>query len=122
MTPKRESWSGPSEEDGRLKETSPKHDAKGVDEEPNITKVFHSILGSDSTGKEKYPGLEKFLWDWHAKNQRKPAAKRQENVSVPSRVWWIEDPETLPLTDPSHLCDVCRHIDFGYLLLNSPSQ
>ena len=122
MTANRESWSEPSEEAGRVKETSPKHDAKGADEKPDITEVFRSVLGSDSTGKEKYPGLEKFLWDWHAQNQTKPATKRQEDVSVPSRVWWIEDPETLPLTDPSHLCDVCRHIDFGFLLSNSRSQ
>lgn len=61
------------------------------------------------------------FWDWHAQTHKKPAISGQEAAIKPSRVWWIENPETLPPTDPSHLCVVCQHIDFRYLL-NSPPQ
>lgn len=59
--------------------------------------------------------------DWHAQTYKKPKVKTPENATISSRVWWIENPETLPATDPSHLCVVCKHIDFRYLL-NSPPQ
>lgn len=87
----------------------------------DITELRKSLSGLDASGKELYPGFEKVFWDWHAQTYKKPPVKRQENPAIPSRVWWIENPETLPPTDPSHLCVVCKHIDFRYLL-NSPPQ
>ena len=68
------------------------------------------------------PGLEKVVWDWHAQTYKKPPIQEEEDVTVPSRVWWIENPEILPPTNPSHLCAVCRHIDFRYLLNSPPRQ
>ena len=57
--------------------------------------------------------------DWHPEKHRKPLTKKQIDTTTPLRVWWVVNPDTLPPTDPSHLCVVCQHIDFKYLL-NSP--
>jgi Heterokaryon incompatibility protein (HET) len=32
------------------------------------------------------------------------------------RKWWIESPEVVSEDDPSFLCDVCKHINFQYLI------
>ncbi|PKS06138.1 hypothetical protein jhhlp_007455 [Lomentospora prolificans] len=39
-------------------------------------------------------------------------------MSRPS--WWVEDPSILSDDDPSFLCEVCRHINFRYLIYESP--
>jgi hypothetical protein len=36
--------------------------------------------------------------------------------------WWIESPEAVPEDNPSFLCDVCKHINFHYLILEIPIQ
>jgi len=36
--------------------------------------------------------------------------------------WWIESPEVVPTDDPSFLCDVCKHVNFRYLLFELPLQ
>ena len=87
----------------------------------DITELRKSLSGLDASEKDLYPGLEKVFWDWHAQTCKKAPVKMQENPTIPSTVWWIENPETLPPTDSSHLCIVCKHIDFRYLL-NSPPQ
>ncbi|KAL9065495.1 MAG: hypothetical protein Q9161_008200 [Pseudevernia consocians] len=120
MTENGESSSDTDERDQRAEGTR-RSESSTRDETPNITELRHTLSGLDSSGKELYPGLEKMLWEWHAQTYKKPEKKRQEKATIPSRVWWIENPVTLPLTDPSHLCVVCQHIDFRYLL-NSPPQ
>lgn len=40
--------------------------------------------------------------------------KSSKDATEP-RPWWIENPATL---DESHLCDICRHIDFKFLVKN----
>lgn len=118
------------EVDGRADSTEPsesshhrQHDT-GEDETPDITELRQlrqSLSGLDASGKEMYPGLERTVSDWHAQTYKKPAIERSVDLTVPSRVWWIEDPETLLPTDPSYLCATCRHIDFHYLM-SSPIQ
>lgn len=93
---------------------------KGEDE-TNTTELRQSFSGLDALGKELYPGLEKVFWDWHAETYKKPATEKPFELKVPSRVWWIEEPETLLPTDPSYLCATCQHIDFQYLM-RSPIQ
>lgn len=39
-----------------------------------------------------------------------------EQPGVDAEGWWIEDPEVLPDSDPKHLCDLCRHVNFNLLL------
>ncbi|KAH7067971.1 heterokaryon incompatibility protein-domain-containing protein [Paraphoma chrysanthemicola] len=36
--------------------------------------------------------------------------------------WWIEGPEAVPEDNPSFLCDVCKHINFQYLIFKIPIQ
>src|SRR5436189_4210797 len=38
----------------------------------------------------------------------------------PPRKWWIESPEVVPEDNPSFLCDVCKHINFQYLIYEIP--
>ena len=120
MTENAEGSSNTDEQDWRVDDTR-KSEASGKDKTPDITELRQRLSGLDASGKELYPGLEKVIWDWHAQTHKKPKIKRQENATIPSRVWWIENPETLPPADPGHLCAVCQHIDFHYLL-NSPPQ
>ena len=98
-----------------------RQDDKGEDKTPDITKLRQKFSGLDASGKELYPGLEKFVSDWHAQNDKQPQIEKPVETKAPSWVWWIEDPETLLPTDPSYLCSACQHIDFKYLL-SSPIQ
>ena len=36
------------------------------------------------------------------------------------RRWWLKDPAELDESDPSFLCEICRHIDFHYMLFSTP--
>jgi hypothetical protein len=38
---------------------------------------------------------------------------------APPRKWWIEHPQVVSEDDPSFLCDVCKHIDFKFLIFES---
>jgi hypothetical protein len=38
----------------------------------------------------------------------------------PPEKWWIESPEVVPEDNPSFLCDVCKHINFQYLVFEIP--
>jgi hypothetical protein len=40
--------------------------------------------------------------------------------SLSNRKWWIESPDVLEEGDKSFLCDVCRHINFQFLLFKVP--
>ena len=117
----KEEASGDTHEQNRRAEGDRRSEPSTNDEALDITELRKSLSGLDASGKELYPGFEKVFWDWHMQTYKKPEVKRQENATIPSRVWWVENPETLPPTDPSHLCVVCKHIDFRYLL-NSPPQ
>lgn len=98
------------------------YEKEAEDEKPDNTVLRQSLPPPNASEMTPYPGLEKLVWDWHAQNNKKPVIKKLDNVTIPSRVWWIENPETLPPTDPSHLCAVCQHIDFKYLLKSPPQQ
>ena len=97
----------------RSSETHAEQDENDGDETPDIAELNLTL---------SRPGLEKMVWDWHAQTFKKPAVQKEEDLTAPSRVWWIENPQILPHTDPSHLCVVCRHIDFHYLLNSPPRQ
>ena len=106
-------------------ETSTSTDERGAEGEGTSTEQHKD--GGDKTSEtaelfRQYPGLEKLLWKYQERTYRKPAVQGEGNTTVPSRVWWIENPETSSPTDPSHLCVVCRHIDFHYLLNSPPRQ
>ena len=94
---------------------------EGKDKTPDIAELLPKFSGLDDSGKELYPGLEKVVWKWHDGSYKKPPVKKFD-ATKPSRMWWIEDPELLAPSDPSHLCAVCRHIDFKYLLTSPPQQ
>jgi len=38
---------------------------------------------------------------------------------VPQRKWWIENPQDVPEDDASFLCDVCKHIDFKFVIFET---
>ena len=44
--------------------------------------------------------------------------KHKERIppEAPSRQWWIECPQLSEPSDGGYLCEVCRHIDFKYLI------
>lgn len=99
-------------EGSQSSEEATKQNENGGDGTPDDARLRQTLSG---------PELEKVSRNWHAQTYKEPAIHREEDATVPSRVWWIEDPKTLPPTDPGHLCVICRHIDFQYLL-NSPSR
>jgi hypothetical protein len=41
---------------------------------------------------------------------------------TPQRKWWVEHPQVVPEDDPSFLCDVCKHLDFKFLIFKSTLQ
>lgn len=108
--------------DTRSSETAAQQDINGRDETTNITQLRQSLSGLDASGNELYPELEKVFWNWHAETYKECATRVEEDISAPSRLWWIANPETLPPTDPGHLCVICRHINFQYLLHSPPQQ
>lgn len=104
-------------------------DGRGEDTQPSKTPTEQDKndgAGTPDTAESHLtlprPGLEKVVWDWYAQTNRKSPGQKEEDVTVPSRVWWIENPDILPPTNSSHLCVVCRHIDFQYLLKSPPRQ
>ena len=68
------------------------------------------------------PDLQNVLLNCRSDSYKMAAIQRKVDAILSSKVWWIENPEVLLPTDPSHLCIVCRHIDFRYLLNSPPRQ
>ena len=62
---------------------------------------------------------EKVFWQ-HIGNK----TPKREEVALPeppSRRWWKEHPQVSEVQDENYLCEVCRHIDFEYLI-DSPIE
>ena len=67
--------------------------------------------------REKF--TEKVFWQYIGNK----TPKREEVVlpEPPSRRWWKERPQVSEVQDEHYLCEVCRHIDFEYLI-DSPLE
>ncbi|MCJ1424050.1 hypothetical protein MMC29_001937, partial [Sticta canariensis] len=70
-------------------------------------------------------------WTWYGNTYPKPAPQKQdvpgnkpiqEKAETPFRRWWIESPQESQADEPDYLCETCRHIDFKYLINDSPLE
>ncbi|KAI4231922.1 MAG: hypothetical protein L6R40_007577 [Gallowayella cf. fulva] len=50
-----------------------------------------------------------------------PDPKAYVSPEKPSRKWYLADPPMLEISEPGYLCDICRHVDFRYLI-NAPLE
>lgn len=50
-----------------------------------------------------------------------PDPKASNLPEKPSKKWFLPNPQTLQESEPGYLCEVCRHVDFKYLV-NAPLE
>lgn len=103
--------------------TEPQHVTDG--EMPaSLTDLIKAIELDPSYWRNTAPDIrarftEKVFWEYIG-NQ---TSKRKEVILAepPSRRWWIECPQVLEIHEENYLCEICRHIDFEYLI-DSPME
>ena len=64
---------------------------------------------------------DRVFWQWIEKTNPMPAPRNEVSHEPPSRRWWIKNPPILECHEPGYLCEVCRHVNFKYLI-DSPSE
>ena len=65
--------------------------------------------------------VEWMFWRYIQKTNPMPTPPKSILPEAPSRRWWIESPQVVEAHEPGYLCEVCQHIDFGYLI-HSPLE
>ena len=81
-----------------------------------------ALLWVQTPKPERAKLIEKTLWEWYAETHPPPAPAKPLHQEELSKRWWVESPPELQKHDAGNLCEVCRHVDFQYLINSPPEQ
>jgi len=97
-------------------------DSAASKEEQNASPTQKALEWANASETEQAKLIEKTFWQWHAETHPMPPPRESAVQKAPSRRWWIESPQVIQKNEPGYLCEVCRHIDFRYLVDSPPDQ